>query len=75
MVREVNGNREIGTIDLSKPEALTSPYYYLRQNDMVIVPADKRKAKAQDLTTLRNVSIATSIISAAGIIVSILNSN
>jgi polysaccharide export outer membrane protein len=72
IIREVNGKREFGTIDLSNPESISSPYYYLRQNDMVIVHADKRKVTAQDQTTVRNVSIATSVISAVGIIISLI---
>lgn len=72
IIREVNGRREFGTIDLTNPDAMASPYFYLRQNDMVIVHADKRKQSAQDQTTLRNVSIATSLISAVGIIISII---
>jgi polysaccharide biosynthesis/export protein len=73
IIREMNGKREFGTIDLSNPESISSPYFYLRQNDMVIVHADKRKSTAQDQSTLRNVSIATSIISAVGIIISVVS--
>lgn len=72
VIREVDGKREFGNIDLSKPESINSPFYYLRQNDMVIVHADKRKTTAQDQTTVRNVSIAASIVSAVGIIISII---
>ena len=72
VIREVDGKRQFGTIDLSNPESITSPYFYLRQNDMVIVHADKRKQTAQDQTTVRNVSIVTSIVSAVGIIISII---
>ena len=72
VVREVNGTREFGRIDLTKPEALNSKYFYLLQNDMVIVNADKRKISATDQSTVRNVSIVTSIVSAVGIIISIL---
>ncbi|HEU4632859.1 MAG TPA: polysaccharide biosynthesis/export family protein [Flavisolibacter sp.] len=72
IIREVDGKRQFGTIDLTKPEAMASPYFYLRQNDMIIVNAAKNKASSQDLTTLRNVSIATSVISALGIIISLI---
>jgi polysaccharide export outer membrane protein len=72
VIRETNGKREFGKIDLTNPEAISSPYYYLQQNDMVIVNADKKKAAANDQTTVRNITIATSIVSAVGIIVSII---
>jgi polysaccharide export outer membrane protein len=72
IIREHNDKREFGTIDLTKPEAISSPYYYLRQNDIIIVNADKKKIAANDQTTVRNISIATSIVSAVGIIITII---
>jgi polysaccharide export outer membrane protein len=72
VIRERNGKREFGAIDLTKPESIESPYYYLQQNDMVIVNADKRKVSASDQNLARNISLATSIVSAIGIIITIV---
>ena len=40
VVREQNGKREWGRIDLTKPEIMASPYFYLQQNDIVYIESD-----------------------------------
>ena len=48
VIREENGMRTIGEIDLSSNEVFKSPYYYLHQNDVVYVePNMKRKKSAE----------------------------
>lgn len=41
VVREENGVRSTNRINLTSPELLSSPYYYLRQNDVVYVEPNK----------------------------------
>ena len=72
IIRENNGVREFGRIDLTKPEVLKSPYFYLQQNDIVYIEQNKKKSVANDVVTLRNISIATAIVSTAALIYSIL---
>ncbi|HEX4371797.1 MAG TPA: polysaccharide export protein, partial [Puia sp.] len=72
IIRENNGVREFGRIDLTKPEILKSPYFYLQQNDIVYIEQNKKKSIANDVVTLRNISIATAIVSTAALIYSIL---
>ena len=43
VIREENGHRIIGTLDLTSEEVFNSPYYYLHQNDVVYVEPSKRK--------------------------------
>jgi polysaccharide export outer membrane protein len=43
IIREKNGVRNTARIDLSNKESLNSPYYYLQQNDIVYVEAEKAK--------------------------------
>jgi polysaccharide export outer membrane protein len=38
-----NGNKEIKRIDLNSTELLSSPYYYLRSNDIVYVEPNKAR--------------------------------
>jgi len=71
VVREQNGKREWGRIDLTKPDIFTSPFYQLQQNDVVYVDLSKSKAVAADQTTLRNISIATSIVSTIAIVITV----
>ncbi len=43
VVREVNGKREIATLDLRSKDIFTSPYYYVQQNDVLLVKPSERK--------------------------------
>ena len=43
IIREKNGVREQGEIDLKDTKFFTSPYYYLQQNDIVYVEPTKAK--------------------------------
>lgn len=71
VVRETNGVREFGRLNLRDPNVFLSPFYYLHQNDMVIVDVTKNKAAVTDQATIRNISILTSILSIAAVFISI----
>jgi polysaccharide export outer membrane protein len=71
VIRENNGKREFARLDLTKPEIMVSPYFYLQQNDMVIVEPNKKKVAASDQVTARNISIAATIVSTIAIVYSI----
>jgi polysaccharide export outer membrane protein len=72
VIREKEGKREFGRVDLTKPEVMTSPYFYLQQNDIVYIEQNKKKAVASDQVTVRNISIATAIVSTIAVVYSIL---
>ena len=63
VVREINGKRSFGYLDVSKPDVFTSPYYYLQQNDVVIVKASPKKPDVSEQTANRNFSRAATISS------------
>lgn len=69
IIREVNGERSIGELNLAKGDIFSSPYYYLQQNDVVYVELNDRKMKNADQANMRNVSIALGVISAVALIV------
>jgi polysaccharide export outer membrane protein len=71
VVRETNGVRQFGRLNLKDPNVFLSPYYYLQQNDMVIVDVTRNKAATTDQATFRYVSIAVSILSLAAVFISI----
>src|SRR6185369_3146615 len=48
IIRQVNGDMEIGHIDLTSKDMFGSPYYYLMQNDVVIVEPRKSKLRLND---------------------------
>jgi len=70
VIREKNGQRQYGRIDLNNTRSLfESPFYYLQQNDIVYVEPRKSKLWNTDQTTIRNVSIMATILSAVSILV------
>ena len=71
VMREVNGKRQYGRLDLTSPEIMGSPYFYLQQNDVVIVEPTKAKAASGDLT-VRNVSIAATVVTALAVILNLI---
>ncbi|MFL5809007.1 MAG: polysaccharide biosynthesis/export family protein [Flavisolibacter sp.] len=73
VVRENNGNREIGTIDLTSAGMFNSPYYRLQQNDVVFVEQTTRKLKEREQQNVaQQIGIATSIITAIALIITIV---
>jgi polysaccharide export outer membrane protein len=74
VVREVNGKRESGFIDVSSMDVFNSPYYNLQQNDVVLVEPSKRKAKkAEQDVVMRQVSFGLSIITAIALLYNVFN--
>ncbi len=65
IIREENGVRTIGEIDLSSKSVFDSPYYYLHQNDVIYVEPNMRKKKnaERDPMTMTYISSAVSIVS------------
>lgn len=43
VIREQNGQRTIGYLDATSTDVFKSPYYYLQQNDIIIVDPDEIK--------------------------------
>ncbi len=73
VIREQNGVREIGIIDLSSPTAFSSPYYFLKQNDIILINPIPEKAKLRDeQATLGRVSFISSISGVALGVVSLI---
>lgn len=73
IIRTADGNRQTTTLDLNKGDIFSSPFFYLRQNDIVYVEMNERKIPNTDQASIRNVSIALGIISALGVVISTIN--
>jgi polysaccharide export outer membrane protein len=74
IIREENGELQYHRIDLTDSKSITSPYYYLKQNDVVYVePGDNIK---QQLTynSKRNFNMTTAslIVSSCSVIASLI---
>lgn len=63
VIREENGERMVATLDLRNDEILTSPYYYLRQNDIVYVEPNNARAGQREINQNRTIGTFASIVS------------
>jgi polysaccharide export outer membrane protein len=74
IIREQDGKREFGYVDISSNKIFESPYYNLQQNDFIYVEPDKTKFIANDFITnrnVRNLSIFVTLLSTVVLIVSL----
>lgn len=62
VLREVDGTVEHGKVDLTSKTLFESPFYFLRQNDVVLVNPNKNKARLSDQVFNQRLGIAFSII-------------
>ncbi|MDR2498013.1 MAG: polysaccharide biosynthesis/export family protein [Tannerellaceae bacterium] len=74
VIRDYNGEKEYGRIDLTTADIFASPYYYLRQNDIVYVQPNKARQKSARSSAGENLMIMTfsaiiSAVSAASTII------
>lgn len=68
IVREVNGEREFINVDMTKKSLFSSPYYYLKNNDVIYVQAGRIKYNAID-PVYQRVSLLVSVLSVAAIFI------
>lgn len=74
LIREdANGKREIIEMDLTRSDLVLSPYFYLKQNDILYVTPNKTKARNSDIgnTTTIAISATSILISLASLLVTI----
>ena len=72
VIREVNGVRKVGIINLQDNSVFSSPYYYLRQNDVIYVEMNDRKINNVDNTNVRNIGIVATIISTLAVVTTLI---
>ncbi|MCD2425452.1 polysaccharide biosynthesis/export family protein [Niabella pedocola] len=63
LLRDADGKQKSIRFDLNNGQALTSPYLYLQQNDVVYVEPGKAKAAANNAARTQTIAIVGSIIS------------
>lgn len=68
LIREVNGEKTMHRLDLTKQETLNSPYYYLSQNDVIYVEPNKAQINNSKLGANTNI-----IISIAGLLITVIS--
>ncbi len=72
IIRETDNLREFGKVDLSSARAFESPYFYLKQNDVIYIKPLKEKARIIQDPLTRSLSIAGVLSSIATIVVTIV---
>lgn len=74
LIREENGQRTYHRLNLNSAEVLESPYFYLKQNDVVYVEPNKiRQANSKvDQDKQFKLSMTSVIVSAASVIASLV---
>lgn len=69
-----NGQADYHYIDLTKSDVIKSPYYYLKQNDVVVVaPTEVRESNARyDTNASYRMQVVSTIVSGASVIASLI---
>lgn len=71
LIREVDGQRMFYKINLLDPQVMNSPQFYLRQNDVLLVQADKKKPTAMDIQTLSYITVGATVVSSLAILITL----
>jgi polysaccharide biosynthesis/export protein len=72
ILRENNGKRQLGIVDVTSSKMFESPYYQLQQNDVVMVEKTRYSVQRAEQTRIQTqLSFALSIITAAALLVNI----
>lgn len=69
IIREEKGQRTYAKLDLRKPEVLSSPYYYLKPNDIIYVEPSRSKIAQNDTRTWQILAFLATAASLATILV------
>ena len=64
VISDVDGEKKFARINLNSTDTFKSPYYYLKQNDVIYVEPNKAKIVSTDAANTRAVTITVSILSA-----------
>jgi polysaccharide export outer membrane protein len=71
LIRENLGIRTYYNLDLTDPKIFSSPNFYLRQNDVLVVQADKRKSTPADQQTILFITLGFTAISTLALLINI----
>ena len=69
VIREQNGKREFGYVDIHSPDIFQSPYFYLQQNDIVYVEPIKEATAVVRDPIAETLPIISGILSIAALII------
>jgi len=71
LIRENQGKRTYYNLNLTDPTIFSSPNFYLRQNDVLVVQADPRKSTAGDQQSMMYLTLALTAVSTVAILITL----
>jgi len=72
IIREVNGQRQLGIVDVTTSKMFESPYYQLQQNDVIMVEQTKYKVRQTEQQRIsQQLGFALSIITSIALLYNI----
>ncbi len=72
VIREQDGNREFGYVNVQSPEVFQSPYFYLQQNDIVYVEPTKEVTAIVRDPIAETLPIISGILSITAVLIAFL---
>lgn len=74
VIRESEGARSVTELNLNSKDVFDSPYFYLRQNDVVYVEPNRRRAEQGSISPMWSLGLSTGglLVSIATLLVTIL---
>ena len=73
IIRQYPAGQKVHHIDLTKIEAMNSPYYYLKPNDLILINPLPEKSYGTGTTGLESITTIASIITAFGTLLLLFN--
>ncbi|MEO8885719.1 MAG: polysaccharide biosynthesis/export family protein [Mucilaginibacter sp.] len=70
LIREENGTRHYYPVNLTSKKLFALPYYYLQNNDVLVVEPDRKKYDQVDTKGYRDATLVLSALSVLGLLVS-----
>jgi polysaccharide export outer membrane protein len=71
LIRESQGSRTYHIMNLTDPTIFSSDFFYLKQNDVLVVKADSRKPTAMDQQSLQYIALAATVVSSLAIFITL----
>lgn len=73
VVREQNGKRSVGKLNLLRTDIFNSPFYYLQQNDVIIAqPSELKDTQVNSLSSREVLPWVTAGVSLASLLIAVL---
>ena len=73
--RELDGDWQVGTIDLTSKDLFLSPYYHLMQNDIIIVDPGKAKPRPEEQVTWQKISAVVGLVTSLAFLYTVIFRN